>query len=310
MKIVITGATGFVGTALVSALRTRGDRVTALSRDGGHARAVLGDIATVSADLQTPGPWCDELSGVDAVVHLAGEALAAKRWDARQKQRLRDSRVESTRTIVEAIAALPAAARPRALITASGADYYPFAPDTQFDDDDVTEADPPGESFLARLCASWETEAQRATALGLRVVCMRSGMVLGPGGALAQLLPVFRRFAGGRMGSGRQWMSWIHRDDAVAGYLAALGDERYIGPLNLVASSVRNADFARALGKAVSRPAWLPAPAFALRAALGEFADYVLGGRRVVPARLRALGFAWTQPTLEAALASSVVEGA
>lgn len=308
MKVVVTGATGFVGSALVAALRARGDTVIVLSRDGGHARAVLGDIATVTADLQTPGAWCEELAGIDAVAHLAGESIAGKRWDARQKQRLRESRVESTRTLVDAIGALPAPARPRVLVTASGADYYPFAPDTQFDDDEVTEADPAGDSFLARLCAAWEAEAQRATIYGLRVVCMRTGMVLGPGGALAKLLPIFQRYAGGRIGSGRQWMPWIHRDDAVAAYVAALTNERYIGPINLVTSSVRNAEFARALGKAVKRPAWLPVPGFALRAALGEMADYVLAGRRVVPRRLSALGFTWRQPTLEAALASSIAE--
>jgi uncharacterized protein (TIGR01777 family) len=303
MKIVVTGATGFLGTALVGALRARGDAVVALSRDAAHARAVLGDVTAVTADLQNRGVWADALARTDAVVHLAGESMVAKRWDARQKQRLRDSRVEAARTLVEAIAALPAADRPRVLISASGSDYYPFAPDSEFDDDEVTESDPPGDTFLARLCVDWEAQARAAELAGLRVACMRTGIALGPGGALAKLTAMFKGFVGGRIGSGRQWVPWIHRDDAVRGYVTALTDDRYTGSINLVAGSVRNAELSKALGKALSRPAWLPVPAFALRAAVGEFADYLLGGRRVVPARLRELGFTWTQPTLDAALA-------
>lgn len=301
--IVITGATGFVGAALVGALRDRGDSIVVLSRDAERARAALGEVTAVAADLQSPGPWTAALAESFAVVHLAGEPLAGKRWDARQKQRIRDSRVETTRTLVEAIAALPAAARPRALLSASGADYYPFAPDTEFDDDEVTEGAPPSDSFLGRLCRDWEAEAGAAERAGLRVVCMRSGIVLGPGGALAKLTTPFRMFVGGRIGTGRQWVSWIHRDDAVRAYVAALSDDRYTGPINLVTESVRNAVLARALGKALDRPSWLPVPGVALRAAVGEFAEYLLAGRRVVPARLRDLGFTWSRPALVDALA-------
>jgi uncharacterized protein (TIGR01777 family) len=260
----------------------------------------------VTCDLQHLGAWTASLAGASAIVHLAGEPVAARRWDARQKQRLRDSRVEATRTLVEAIAALPAAARPRALISASGTDYYPFAPDgrgTEFDDDEITEAAAPGDSFLARLCRDWEAEAVAAEPLGLRVVRMRTGMVLGPGGALAKLTTPFRLFVGGPIGSGWQWVPWLHRDDAVRACTAALADERYTGPVNLVTDSIRNAEFARALGAALGRPSWLPVPAFALRAALGEFAEYALHGRRVVPRRLQELGFTWTYPDLAAALA-------
>ena len=301
--IVVTGATGFIGAALVPALRAAGHPVTALTRDAERARRVLGDATCVTADLQNAGPWTSALAGAAALVHLAGEPVAGRRWNARTKQRLRDSRVETTRTLVEAIAALPAASRPRALIAASGTDYYPFAPDTEFDDDEVTEADPPGDSFLARLCRDWEAEARAAQPLGVRVACMRTGMVLGRGGALGKLTAPFRMFVGGPIGSGRQWVPWIHVDDAVRALAAAVGDDRYTGPINLVTDSVRNADFARALGAALGRPSWLPVPGFALRAALGELADYALHGRRVVPARLRALGFTWTHPTLAEALA-------
>jgi uncharacterized protein (TIGR01777 family) len=302
MKIVVTGATGFLGTALVGALRGHGHAIVVLSRDAERARGQLGDVAAVTADLQSAGAWCTALAGTDAIVHLAGEPIAGRRWDARQKQRIRESRVEATRTLVEAIAGLPDAARPRALISASGADYYPFAPDDEFDDDEVTEGAPPGDSFLGRLCRDWEAEARGAERAGLRVACLRTGVVLGRGGALARMTTPFRLFVGGRIGSGRQWLSWIHLDDAVAAYLDALVDDRYTGPINLVTGSVRNAELAHALGRALGRPSWLPVPGFALRAAVGELADYLLHGRRVVPARLRELGFSWKVPTLEAAL--------
>jgi uncharacterized protein len=303
MRVLITGDTGFVGKAIVAALRERGDALVVVSRDAARARA-LGDVAAVEGDLQTPGPWTAGLAGADAVIHLAGAPIAARRWSAQQKQMLRDSRVETTRVLVEAMAAAPDDSRPRTLITASGSDYYPFAPDNEFDDDEVTERDPPGDSFLARLCRDWEAEAQGAERLGVRVVRMRTAMVLGPGGgALARLKTQYRLFAGGRIGSGRQWVPWIHRDDAVRAYLTALDDDRYIGPINLVTSAARNEELSRAIGKALHRPSWLPVPSFALRAALGEFAEYLLNGRRMVPARLRELGFTWTRPSLEQAVA-------
>jgi uncharacterized protein (TIGR01777 family) len=301
MRVLITGGTGFVGSALVAALRARGDALVVVSRDAQRARA-LGDVAAVEADLQSAGPWTTALAGADAVIHHAGEPIAARRWSAQQKQMLRDSRVETTRVLVEAIAAAPAEDRPRTLIAASGSDYYPFAPDNEFDDDEVTERDGPGDSFLARLCRDWEAEARAAERLGVRAVCMRTAMVLGPGGALAKLVTPFKLFFGGPIGSGRQWVPWIHRDDVVRAYLAALDDERYAGPINLVTESVRNAELSRAIGKALHRPSWLPVPAFALRVAVGEFADYLLQGRRVVPARLRELGFTWTRPVLETAV--------
>lgn len=306
MKIVVTGATGFIGTALVTALRARGDAITVLSRDAERAREKLGYVTAVTADLETPGPWADVLADTDAIVHLAGESVGAKRWNAREKQIIRDSRVEATRTLVEMIAALPAARRPRVLVSASGGDYYPFALDKDdFDDDEVTEADPAGDSFLARVCRDWEREAQGATAHGLRVVCMRSGIVLGHGGgALDKLITPFRLFVGGRIGSGRQWFSWIHRDDAVAAYVAAITDVRYTGGINLVADSVRNKELADALGKVLHRPSWLPVPAFAVKLAAGEFAEYILKGRRIVPKRLRELGFVWRHSTLVEALSS------
>lgn len=310
MRTVVTGATGFIGTPLVAAARARGDQVIVLSRDAARARATLGDVTAITANLETPGPWVEALAGADAVVHLAGEPIDGKRWDARQKQLIRDTRVEGTRTLVEALAGLPAGARPGVLVSASGVDFYPFASDRHdFDDDEVTEADPPGDSFLARVCRDWEREALAAVAHGVRVVCMRTGIVLGPGGALARMITPFRMYVGGRLGSGRQWMSWIHRDDVVAAYLAATVDDRFTGSINLVTDSTRNAELARQLGAALGRPSWLPVPAVAVRIATGELAEHVLHGRRVVPRKLQQLGFTWRYPTLAAALAASVGAG-
>ena len=306
MKIIVTGATGFVGSSLVRALVARGDAVTVLSRDGARAKQQLGAVMAVTANLESPGGWTSELANAHAVVHLAGESVAAKRWDARQKQVLRDSRVETTREIVEAIGALPAEQRPRSLIVASGADYYPFAEDPMFDDDEVTEVDPPGESFLARLCRDWEKEARAAKAFGVRVVTMRTGMIIGRGGGLDKMMTPFKMFVGGRIGSGKQWMPWMHIDDAVAAYIAAIDDDRYTGPINLVTDSARNAEFAKTLGKAMHRPSWMPVPGFAVKAAVGEFAEYVLKGRRVVPKKLRELGFTWKYPRLADALVTAV----
>src|SRR6185436_10470144 len=182
-----------------------------------------------------------------SIVHLAGESVSARRWDARQRQVIRDSRVETTRTIVEALAALPAGGRPASLISASGTDYYPFADEGPGDDDEVAEGAAPGGSFLARVCRDWEAEARAAEPLGVRVVTMRTGLVLGGGAGLAKMSAPFKLFVGGRIGSGRQWLSWMHRDDAAAAYAAAVHDERYRGPVNLVTGSVRAGDFARAL---------------------------------------------------------------
>jgi len=281
VKVVVTGATGYLGRPVCEALRARGDDVVALARSSG-------------ADLELQGAWMDALDGAAAVVHLAGEPIAGKRWTARQKQIIRDSRVETTRHVVEAIAR--ARARPGVLVTASGADYYAAALPGEFDDDAVTEADPPGDGFLARVCRDWEAEARAAEPLGVRVVRMRCGLVLGPdGGALARMKAPFSR-----LGSGRQWVSWIALADAVAGYVAAIDDPRYRGPINLVAGSVRNAELARALHRV-----GVPVPAFALRAALGEMADPLLEGRNVVPAKLDELGFRFTHRELGAALAAT-----
>jgi uncharacterized protein (TIGR01777 family) len=303
VKVVVTGATGFVGKALVPALAAAGHEVTVLTRHTANAVG-LGAPRVVQLELEDVAALTPVLDGQDAVIHLAGEPIAARRWDARGKQRIRDSRVESTRAIVEALAAT--STRPRALIHASGIDYYAFAAGP-LDDADVTESDPPGDGFLARVCRDWEHEAELAQPLGVRVAHMRMGLVLARGGgAIARMTTPFKLMVGGRIGSGAQWMSWIHRDDVVAAYIAALADTRYAGAFNLITDSVRNAEFSAALGHALHRPSWLPVPTFAVKAALGELAESVLQGRRAVPAKLRSLGFSWMHPTLADGLAASV----
>lgn len=305
MKVVVTGATGFIGQALIAKLRERGDHVIALVRNVERAKSL--GVELVESDLQSAGPLSKAIAGADAIIHLAGAPVAGKRWDARVKQEIRDSRVETTRTLVEAIGKLDQ--KPRALVVASGIDYYPFALDTtDFDDDEVTEVDAPAETFLGRVCRDWEREAQAAEKLGVRVVNMRTGLVLGKtGGALHELRKPFQFFVGGRIGSGRQWMSWIHLDDVVNAYIAAATDERYRGPINMVTASVRNYDFTKALGHAMHRPSLVPVPAFAIKAVVGgEFAESLLHGRRVMPAKLNELGFQWKYPTLDRALEASV----
>jgi uncharacterized protein (TIGR01777 family) len=296
MRVGITGGTGFIGRSLVTHLRARGDDILVWTRD--PARAPAGATA-VRADLESPGAWQDAVDGLDAIVHLAGEPIAGKRWDAREKQILRDTRIESARHLVEAIGR--ATNKPRVFVTASGCDYYPYA-QPPMDDDEFTESDPPGEHFLGRLCRDWEAAARDAEPLGVRVVAMRTGIVLGPhGGALAKMKgPV------ARLGNGRQWMSWISLLDAHRAYAAALSDDRWRGPFNLVTDSLRNVDFSEALGK--TRRIFVPK--LLLKVALGELSEALLHGRRVVPARLRELGFTWEHPTIADALAYATARSA
>lgn len=306
MRIAITGATGMVGVPLVRELRSRGDQIIAFTRDVDRARGKLEDVELIAAEIETPGPWCDALAKVDAIIHLAGEAVGDKKWDARQKQRIRDSRIESLRVMGEAVAKLSPAERPEVLISSSGVDFYPYAIIGLGDDEEVTEIDPPGETFLARVCRDWEKEAFAFEPLGLRVAAMRVGLVVGSGLAMTRLTRPFKWFVGGRIGSGEQWVSWIDLRDVVAAFATAVHDERYRGPINTVTDSVRNRELAKLVGKVLHRPSFLPAPSFGVKLVAGEFAEVILNGRRVVPAKLKELGFAWQQPSLEASIADAV----
>jgi hypothetical protein len=287
MRVLVTGGTGLVGRTLRRALEGAGHGVVVVSRGATRARG-----AAVPWDAVGPA-----LGESDAVVNLAGEPIAARRWTAAQKRRILESRVAATSTLVEAAAA--AARRPAVLINASAVGYYGDRGDEVID-----EGAAPGRGFLAEVCQAWEREAERAEALGLRVVRLRLGIVLAPdGGALARMVLPVRCFLGGRLGDGRQWMSWIHVADVAGLVCAILADQAYSGAINATAPGpVTNRDFMRALGRALSRPAWLPAPASALRLALGEMADMLLTGQRVIPRAAERLGYRWRFPALEAAL--------
>jgi hypothetical protein len=303
MKDLITGASGFVGSALIRALQARGDQVVAQSRSARSSE--VSGLRWIALDPTSATAWAPVLAAEkpDAIVHLTGASIAGQRWDSRYKQEIRDSRVESTHHLAAAVAALEG--KKPVLISTSGIDYYPPVSDKFDDDDEITESASAGDAFLARVCKAWEHETDAAEKAGARVVRLRLGVVLGPGGgALGKMLTPFKLFVGGPLGSGKQWFSWVHLDDAVGVMCAALDDERYRGTLNLVSPNpVRQRDLARALGKALGRPSFLPTPAFAIRAAVGEFAEYLLTGRKVVPAGLLRLGYAFKRPALEQAVA-------
>lgn len=292
----MTGATGFIGRALTAALVARGDAVLALSRSGSAPPGAEG----VRGDPTTSGPWRARVGECDAIVHLAGEPIAGKRWSEERKRAIKMSRVDGGAQLVAAIAA--AAKKPKVLVSASGADVYPW------DESDRAygERDAAGDTFLAGVCKAWEGAVAPAKEHGVRVASLRIGIVLGKGeGAMARLAPLFKLFAGGPIGSGRQWVSWVHVDDVCGAFLHAL-DGKSEGPVNTVAGSVRQADFARAIGDVLKRPSWLPVPGMALKVALGELGEYLLHGRNVVPAVLDAEGYTWRRKELGGAIAASV----
>lgn len=297
MKIVIAGGTGFIGAALIRSLQTRGHTVVLLTRASGKALARSETVVWQPDASPRPRPaLVAAINGADAVVNLAGEPIAGKRWTKAQKARLRSSRIDTTRTIVQAIA--DAQHKPRLLLNASAVGYY-----GPRGDEEVTEPEPPGKDFLSGLCREWEAEALRAEAHGVAVARLRTGIVLGKGGgALAKMIPPFKLFVGGPLGSGLQWMPWIHLDDEVGliEHLLAAGDG---GAVNATAPEpVRMKEFCATLGKALGRPSWAPVPAFVLRLAFGEMADVLLTGQRAVPAEAQRRGYAFRFPTLPEAL--------
>ncbi len=298
MRVLVTGATGFIGRALVPALAREGHTVVAWVRSVARARDRLGaGIETVDA-ASGRGGLTAGLERCDAVVNLAGEPLLGGRWTPARRASLHQSRAGVTADLVSAIAT--ARHRPGVLVSGSAVGYYGDRAD-----EILTEDSAPGSGFLADLCRDWEAEAGKAEALGLRVVLVRTGVVVGrDGGALAQMLPAFRLGAGGPIGSGRQYLPWIHLHDLVALVVVALDDDRWRGPVNGVSPKpVTSRDFARALGRALRRPAILPTPALALRVLFGQAAAVLLASQRVVPAALERLAFPFAFPALDAALA-------
>jgi uncharacterized protein len=301
MKVVITGATGLIGAALLSALRERGDHVVALTRTLESADRTLDDAIEIHEWPDPKGslPPSVALTGADAVVHLLGEPVA-QRWTETARREIRDSRVLSTRSLVAALGQLPDEHRPATLVSQSATGYY-----GPRGDEPVSEDAPAGEDFLATVTRAWEHEALAASELpGLRVVRTRTGVVLSPrGGALAKMLPPFRLGVGGPVAGGRQYVPWIHLDDVVGALLRCIDDQRITGPVNVTAPNpVTNAELSRTLGRVLHRPAVLPVPGAALRLLYGEMASIVTTGQRVMPQRLLQLGHEFRHPELEPAL--------
>jgi uncharacterized protein (TIGR01777 family) len=302
MKVCVTGGSGMIGRHLVAALLERGDAVTVFTRAPTKARAVLGSKGAApdvfAADTTAEGRWQETVRESDAVVNLAGENLLAHRWTDRVKETLADSRYLTTMHVAEAIAT---SGRSIALVSASAVGYY----GPRDDDRALDESAAPGHDFLAHLCVDWEHSCAAALDAGSRVVNPRIGVVLDmAGGALPRMVAPFRVFAGGWVGSGEQWVSWIHVKDLVRILVAAVDDPRLSGPVNACSPRpARMRDFAAAIGHVLGRRAWLHVPDALLRVALGELADVLLTGQRVVPAKLAALGFDFSFPELEPALA-------
>ncbi len=314
----MTGASGLIGSALVRALLARGDEVAVLTRNPERAQVrhreapAAGESGPESSGRAEPtfASWdpvgeaapAQALENRDAIVHLAGEPVA-RRWSESVKRAIRDSRVIGTRNLLEGMRALPSESRPATLLSASAVGYY-----GRRGPEPIDEEASPGNDFLARVCVEWETEARAAEALGARTLEIRIGIVLHrSGGALAQMLRPFRLGLGGPIGSGEQYMAWIHRDDLVAMMLCALEDERWSGPVNGTAPEpVTNREFTRALGRALNRPALLPVPTLALRALYGEMAQVMTGGVRAVPAKALVLDYDFERPSLEKALRAAL----
>ena len=303
--MTITGATGLIGRRLIGALQASGAEVTVLSRDGTRAQQRLASagLAPVQAfdwDLMDEPAPAQALEGRDTVVHLAGENIA-QRWSGQVKGAIRDSRIVGTGNLLAGLE--QTATRPVTLVSSSAVGYYGAHGEEPLDEDA-----PPGDDFLAGVCVDWERRASEASTLGMRVVLVRTGVVLDKaGGALEKMLPPFRLGVGGPVAGGRQYISWIHLDDLVGMMVAAAGDERWSGPINATAPEpVRNRDFSRALGRALKRPALLPVPGVALALLYGEMAEIVTEGARVVPAKALVLGYEFAHGDLSEALASAL----
>ncbi|MGF1457839.1 MAG: TIGR01777 family oxidoreductase [Leptolyngbyaceae cyanobacterium] len=305
MKVAVTGGTGFVGSRLVEKLQQAGHEVLVLTRNLAKARRLFPEstypqVTLVAYTPQTSGAWQAAISGCDGVVNLAGAPIS-ERWTPAHKRAMIDSRQVGTAKLVEAIA--QAESRPQVLVSASAIGYYGTSETATFDE---TSA-PVDDDFLSQVCRAWEAEAQKVKDLGVRLVIPRIGIVLGDGGALEKMLTPFQLFAGGPIGTGRQWFSWIHQDDLVAILLRALTDDSMQGVYNATAPNpVRMGQACEALGQALHRPSWLPVPEFVIEALLGDGAIVVLEGQRVIPQHLQAEGFEYQYPQVDQAMKAVV----
>ena len=300
MRTLITGATGLLGKKLLAKL----DNAVVLTRDAGRVHAERGQVEVHRWEPEAGPAPLESVRDVDVVFNLAGEPVAGSRWTKEKKRRIADSRIKGTRNLIATLGALER--RPRVLVSASAVGYYGEGGDAE-----LSEDAPRGRGFLAEVCSGWEREAMAASRLGIRVVCMRIGIVLAPGGgAMGRMLGPFRMGAGGTLGSGKQWMPWIHIDDAIGLLLHASRDETLTGAVNAVSPNpVTNADFTRALGKAVHRPAFLPVPKVALQIAFGEMSEVILASQRVVPRAAERSGYKFEYTHLHDALATVVAAG-
>ncbi len=297
MNIVVAGGAGFIRSALIPELLNDGHRVTLLTRDPGRTLLQHSRLHIVQWNPPEDTDWHPCLDGADAVINLAGELLAGKRWSAKQKMQLVQSRIQPAAALVHAIRA--ARRKPAVLVSASGVGYYGDVPEG-----DVDESAPAGNGFLADLCRRWEETALRASDDGVRVVLLRMGVVLSrDGGALPRMMAPFKMFVGGYLGSGKQWFPWIHRDDVVKAIGFVLKETSISGPVNLVApDAVTMKTFCSTLGQEMHSPSWIFIPGFALRILLGEMADMLTTGQRAIPLRLTERNFTFSYPTLSGAL--------
>ncbi len=298
MRVVITGGTGLIGRALAAELAGRGDAVVVTSRSPQRVEGMAGGVEVAQWDTASAPQIAGVIAGADAVVHLVGEGIADGRWTAERRRRILDSRVRSTSALVEALGTVDD--RPAALLQSSAVGYY-----GDRGDEVLTEASEPGSGFLSDVCIAWEEASAGAEALGVRRVLLRTGVVLAnEGGALPKMVLPFRLFAGGPVGDGRQWMPWIHIADEVGAIAHLLAEPAASGPFNLAAPEpATNREVSRAIGRVLGRPSLLPAPAFALKLALGDMSQLLLNSQRVVPQALGDTDYAFRFAAVEAALA-------
>lgn len=297
MRALVTGATGFVGRRLLEFL----EEPVVLSRDAERAKRSLGAGVRVFAwdPLRESAPAA-AFAGIDTVFHLAGDPVAEGRWNDEKRRRIRESRTIGTANLVRGISA--SATKPTTLVSASAIGYYGSRGDETLD-----ESASAGSDFLAQVCIEWEREAAAAEAHGIRAAMARIGIVLGDGGALKKMLLPFKLGLGGRLGAGKQWMSWVHVDDVVGMLLHAAKDESVRGPFNCVGPKpVTNAEFTKAVGRAVRRPTIFPVPPFALKLAVGDFAEVLLASQRCVPKKMLAAGYTFKYATVDAAMQAAV----